>query len=190
MNKNRFKSLKTERLNLRRLYLKDTKQYFKVIGSSDKVSKYTLWEPHKNIDETEMLMREWVSQYNDNNFYKWAIVLKTTGELIGIIQLLRFDIQNNSCEVAYLLGENYWNHGYMTEALNEVLNFSFTELGLSFINADHYSENIASGKVLLKAGMKFIGKEKDRFNNNKGFDELMCYSIKYEDWKQYHDDKK
>ena len=69
MNKNRFKSLKTERLNLRRLYLKDTKQYFKVIGSSDKVSKYTLWEPHKNIDETEMLMREWVSQYNDNNFY-------------------------------------------------------------------------------------------------------------------------
>lgn len=190
MNKNKFKSLATERLNLRRLYLKDTKQYFRVIGSSEQVSKYTLWEPHKNVVETEILMREWVSQYSDNNFYKWAIVLKNTDELIGIIQLLRFDVQNNSCEVAYLLGENYWNRGYMTEALKEVIKFSFNELELSLINADHYSENVASGKVLLKSGMKFIGKEKDRFNNSKGFDQLMCYSIKYEDWKQYHDDKK
>lgn len=184
MNKNKFKSLKTERLILRKLYLKDTKQYYEVIGSSEQVSKYTLWEPHKNIDETENLMRGWVSQYSDNNFYKWAITLRNTGELIGIIHLLRFDEKNNSCEVAYLLGENYWSCGYMTEALKEVIKFSFNELGLSIINADHYSENVASGKVLLKAGMTFIGKEKDRFNNNKGFNELMCYSIKHEDRKQ------
>ena len=183
MNKNKFKSLKTERLILRKLYLNDTKQYFDIIGSSKQVSKYTLWEPHKEIKETEVLMREWVSQYEDNDFYKWAITLKKTGELIGIIQLLRFNDKNNSCEVAYLLGEKYWNQGYMTEALNEIIKFSFTELGISTINADHYSENIASGKVLLKSGMKFLGKEKDRFNNSKGFDELMCYSIKYDDWK-------
>ena len=183
MNKNKFKSLKTERLILRKLYLNDTKQYFDIIGSSKQVSKYTLWEPHKEIKETEVLMREWVSQYEDNDFYKWAITLKNTGELIGIIQLLRFNDKNNSCEVAYLLGEKYWNQGYMTEALNEIIKFSFTELGISTINADHYSENIASGKVLLKSGMKFLGKEKDRFNNSKGFDELMCYSIKYDDWK-------
>lgn len=177
----RFKTLKTKRLILRKLHLKDTKQYFEVIGSSKAVSKYTLWEPHRNVYETDTLMREWVSQYKNNNFYKWAITLMDTGELIGIIQLLRFDTQNNSCEVAYLLGEKYWSHGYMTEALEEVINFSFNELGLSIINADHYSENVASGKVLLKVGMKFIGKEKDRFNNNKGFNELMCYSIKNED---------
>jgi len=72
----------------------------------------------------------------------------------------------------------------MTEALGEIINFSFAELGLFSINADHYTENVASGKVLLRAGMKFIGKEKDRFNNIKGFNELMCYSINYEDWKK------
>jgi len=67
MNKNKFKSLKKEHLRLRRLYLKDTKQYFKVIGSSKQVSKYTLWEPHKNVGETEMLMRNWIVRYRDNN---------------------------------------------------------------------------------------------------------------------------
>lgn len=190
MNKNKFRTLKTERLILRKLYLKDTKQYFDIIGSSKSVSKYTLWEPHKEIKETKMLMREWVSQYKYNDFYKWAIILKDTRELIGIIQLLRFNDVNNSCEIAYLLGEKYWNQGYMTEALKEIIEFSFTKLGISIINADHYSENIASGKVLLKAGLKFIGIEKDRFNNSKGFNQLMCYSINYDDWKRKYKNEK
>ena len=81
MNKNKFKSLKTERLILRKLYLNDTKQYFDIIGSSKQVSKYTLWEPHKEIKETEVLMREWVSQYEDNDFYKWAITLNVASSI-------------------------------------------------------------------------------------------------------------
>lgn len=44
-----FETLKTKRLILRKLYLKDTKQYFEVIDSSKAVSEYTLWEPHRKI---------------------------------------------------------------------------------------------------------------------------------------------
>ena len=118
--------------------------------------------------------------YRYNNLY----VGIQEGNFIGIIQLLRFNENDNSCEVSYMLGEEYWNKGYTTEALKSVFEFGFKKIKLDNIIADHYSENIASGKVMLKAGMKYTGRIPDRFENEKGYKELDCYKITKEEWEQ------
>lgn len=179
-----FENLKTDRLFLRKLSLSDVEEYYDKIEKNKEVSKFMLWNPHKDINETRELVSEWVKMYNDIGFYKWAITLKDTEEFIGIIQLLRFNENDNSCEVSYMVGEEYWNKGYTTEALKSVFEFGFKKIKLDSIIADHYSENIASGKVMLKAGMKYTGRIPDRFENEKGYKELDCYKITKEEWEQ------
>lgn len=178
----KFENIKTNRLLLRNLKLSDTEEYYKKIGGNEAVSKFMLWDTHKNVEETKELVSSWVKMYDEPQFYKWAITLKETDELIGIIQLLRFDEKENSCEVSYMISDSYWNKGYTTEALKAVLNFGFKKIKLDSVIADHYSENIASGKVMLKAGMKYTGRVPDRFENAKGYKELDCYKISKEDW--------
>lgn len=55
----------------------------------------------------------------------------------------------------------------MTEALRAVMHFLFYEVGYEMIVAKHDTQNIASGRVMQKAGMEFVrveaqaGKRKD-----------------------------
>ena len=53
----------------------------------------------------------------------------------------------------------------MTEALNAVINYLFTE-GFKTITASHHVNNPASGRVMQKCGIKFVEKvgEKLRYS--------------------------
>ncbi len=51
-------------------------------------------------------------------------------------------------EVLYKIFPDYWRQGFATEALTQVLKFSFTDLGLHRIEAGCAVENIASIKVV------------------------------------------
>ena len=117
------------------------------------VSKYLSWYPHKNVEETEQVVLHWISQAN----YNWCIIDKETNEPVGNIETVkRFD-QDYRCEVGYCLSRKLWNKGYMTEALKKVLEFLFDE-GYYKIILRHITQNVASGRVMQKAGMTYAGK--------------------------------
>ena len=61
-----------------------------------------------------------------------------------------------SCEIGYVLGKNYWGRGLMTEALKAVLDFCFTQAGFQKVKARYASLNLASGRVMEKAGMSYL----------------------------------
>ncbi|MGB1316409.1 MAG: GNAT family N-acetyltransferase, partial [Chitinophagales bacterium] len=63
-----------------------------------------------------------------------------------------------------------------------ILNFGFKVLNLNRIEADHFSENIASGTVLLKNNFTKEGiiREK-RFENNK-YHDVIVYGILKSEW--------
>lgn len=52
--------------------------------------------------------------------------------------------------LGYWLDESYWGKGYMTEAVQGVLNYGFEELRLSLITATCYPHNKRSQKVLKR----------------------------------------
>lgn len=59
--------------------------------------------------------------------------------------------------LGYWLDESYWGKGYMTEAVQGVLNYGFEELRLSLITATCYPHNKRSQKVLKKNGFIYEG---------------------------------
>ena len=97
---------------------------------------------------------------------------------MGLIKLLRFDPRENSCSVEYLLGCNYWNKGYATEALKEVLRFALEELEVERIVADHMAPNAASGKVMEKAGMQHIATEPEKYEKTGSRYDALVYEIR------------
>ena len=82
-----------------------------------------------------------------------AIVVqeKTVG---GIGLVLQKDVERISAEIGYWLGENYWNKGIMTEAIKQMVTYAFSHFPLRKIYAPVFDFNIASQKVLQKAGFE------------------------------------
>lgn len=150
-----FTSLHTQRLTLRALTQEDTLTYFTRIGSSRAVTKYMLWQPHKDISESAASIQKVLRRYEEGRCYRWGITLREDDSLIGIIELLRFDEAAGSCSFAYMLGEDFWGKGYGTEALKAVIAFAFAKMQIASITADHFTANPASGAVMKKAGMQF-----------------------------------
>lgn len=178
------KTLETDRLILRKIKLADYKEAYSNWCNNDNVSKYVVWNTHKNEEETKELFEIWVEDYKNLDTFRWIVELKETKELIGTIDVVnKKNIKYDSCEIGYCYGEKYWNRGYATEALKRVIKFLFEEVDAYIVFAEHLSNNPASGKVMEKSGMKFDGKLRQRFLDKDGIrNDLLCYSITKEEY--------
>ena len=65
--------------------------------------------------------------------------------------------QNYSAELGYWIGEEYWNRGYGSEALKQILSIAFEELQLGRVYAIVFDGNESSERMLLKCGFEFEG---------------------------------
>ncbi|MBQ1813133.1 MAG: GNAT family N-acetyltransferase [Bacilli bacterium] len=182
------KRLETERLILRKMKLEDAEAAYNNWCSHDKVCKYTLWNKHKNVEETKELYKMWVKDYDNLDTYRWIVELKDTHEVIGTIDVVsKKYLKFGSCEIGYCYGDKYWNNGYATEALKAVIKFLFEEADAEVIYAEHSTLNPGSGKVMQKSGMKFEGVQRSRIVDNDNIrNDLASYSITKEEYFNEH----
>lgn len=149
--------LETERLILRPFKIEDVQDVFECWESDPEVAKYMFWTSHNDIEKT----RDWISfeldQISKDDWYRFAIVIKDTKELIGT-GLIYYEEEAEAWEIAYNLGKKYWGNGYATEAMREILLFAQNELQLHEIVGRYAKENPASGNVMKKLGFQY---EKD-----------------------------
>lgn len=149
--------LETERLLLRPFGKEDAEEVFACWESDPDVAKYMFWTSHNDIEKT----KEWISfeigQIEKEDWYRFAIELKETGELIGTA-LIYYEEEVACWEIGYNLGKKYWGKGYTTEAMRKVVDFAVTSLGITEIVGRHAKENPASGNVMKKLGFEY---EKD-----------------------------
>ena len=175
-----FRNLETPRLILRDIRMEDVQEYYERLWGDGDVCRYLLHNPHQDIGESYEQIQEILQQYEAGKFYRWGITEKGDDSLIGIIGLVRIDEETSQCSFAYLLACDYWNRGYGTEALREVIRFAFEELELKRIVADHMAENPASGAVMRKAGMTHIGTEKGKYEKQCVLHDAEVYEIRNE----------
>ena len=152
-----FHEIETDRLLLRQLRMEDVYEYYERLFGDADVSRYMLFEPHQDIAESLASLQRKLDKYEDGNFYCWAVAEKEEDSLIGLIELLRFDEEDDSCSFVYMLGCRYWNRGYGTEMLKAVFRYAFEKLDVGRITADHMAKNPVSGAVMRKAGMTHTG---------------------------------
>ena len=173
-----FHPMETERLLLRQLQLGDVYEYYERLFGDGEVAQYMLFDPHQTIMESLEDVQQKLKRYEKENFYCWGVELKEEGGLMGLVELLRFDEQANTCSFSCMLGCNYWNQGYGTEVLKAVFRFAFEELEVERIVADHMTANVASGKAMEKAGMKHIGTEAGKYEKLGVLQDAELYEIR------------
>lgn len=63
----------------------------------------------------------------------------------------------DTAELGYWLGKPHWGNGYATEACEALLRVAFEEMGLQHVSCGHFSDNLASRRVIEKLGFAFVG---------------------------------
>lgn len=92
---------------------------------------------------------------------------------IGLHKLT--DVYRYSAEIGYFLGEQFWNQGIMTKAVNMICSYGFRELGIIRIHTGVFEYNTASQKVLEKCGFEKEAVFRDAvFKNGK-----ICNEVRY-----------
>ncbi len=113
---------------------------------------------------------------SDNRQYSWAIL--ADNKVIGSVGVFRKDnIHYHTAEIGYYIAEEYWGNGIMTKVIKEVCDYIFKETDIIRIFAEPFAYNIASCRVLEKAGFELEGiLRNNAIKNNKILD-MKMYSI-------------
>jgi len=158
--------LKTKRLLLRRHETEDAKVLYTQFGLNDEMFRYSGWNPYA----TEVMAREtiqrFIDSYPDPCFYGWAITLDD--DLIGTIGAYDYNEAESRIEIGISIAQEFWGHGYASEALQCALEYLTKEEKIKTVIAWCAGENIGSGRMMEKAGMILTQEEKDalRINEN------------------------
>ncbi len=100
-------------------------------------------------------------QYNINrgilllDCFHGAVVLKETGELIGLTGLNPY--LPNQPEIEWQFGVRFWNKGYAAEAGKAVIHAAFQHTNIVRIYGMANPENTGSVTVMKKIGMTCLG---------------------------------
>lgn len=173
--------IETDRLILRRFTIEDAQAMYDNWASDPEVTKYLTWPAHESLDVTRMVVEYWLSEYEKDEFYQWAIVPNEAGEPIGTISVVSHDDRMAKVEIGYCIGKEWWHRGYMTEAMNAVIDFFFDKVGSGRVQACHDSNNPHSGAVMRKCGMTYEGTQRKAGWNNMGVCDVSWYGILAED---------
>ena len=172
-----FPILSTTRLILSQPTVADTEDVILQMNSTSEISENTLTLPfpyHKQHADYWFQMAEF--SFKKKEAFIFGIREKENLKLIGAVGL-HLDVAHHKAEVGYWLGKSFWNNGYVSEALQEVLKFGFEELKLNKIYASHFHHNPASGKVLEKNGFVLEAELKQEILKNGKYLDLFRYAL-------------
>ena len=180
LNKVGTKLIETERLILRKFTLDDSETVFKN-WASDEEGQSLYCEPAYKTKESvdKLLTDKYIANYKDDNYYRWAIILKNNNECIGQIAYFSVNDENNFAEIEYCIGKKFQGRGYATEACKAVIGFGFNEMKLHKVQICHMAINNKSKRVIEKCGLTYEGTLRDFFYDKKNdkYISRLYYSI-------------
>lgn len=177
MNATTPPTLETARLKLRPYAEADIAELLPLIGTRE-VAATTLRIAHPY---TEQDAKDFLKLAEEPGRLWLAATLRSDGRQIGGIGL-RIDEQHQHAELGYWLGVPYWGQGYATEAAGEMLRYGFEDLKLHRIFASHFKHNPASGRILVKLGMRHEGCQREHLRKWDQFVDSELYGILRRDW--------
>lgn len=161
-----FPELKTERLILRKLEESDSEVI--LFLRSDKTINEFIDLPEnrktKTISHAIELIKILNTETENNKTITWGIALNNNPQIIGTICLWNFSDNYKTAEIGYYLSTIFQKKGIMSEAMDKIINFGFTEMNLTKMEAFTHSKNENSKNLLMKNGFQIVEGKKDKNN--------------------------
>ncbi len=149
-----MKRLENEHIILRDLTIEDAPDMY-AYAKDDRVGPRAGWEPHKDLGETERILK--MMQAGGE---VWALYHKADQKLIGTVGLHKESYpitQGDVYAIGFVLHPDYWGKGIMKMACDLVFGHAFADKGLKEVYANHFDFNPRSGGFMKKYGMTFVG---------------------------------
>ncbi|MDF2537523.1 MAG: hypothetical protein K0S76_544 [Herbinix sp.] len=178
-----MKTLETERLLLRAFDESDLEDLFEY-AKSPNVGPNAGWKPHDKKEDTLNIIKMFIQEDD-----VWAIVNKENNKVVGSIGLHKDHLRSadNVKMLGYVLSEDYWGRGFVTEAARAAIRYAFEEMGIELLSVNHYSFNQKSKRIIEKCGFYYEGtlRHSTKIYDGSVYD-LVCYSMTRQEYqKQY-----
>jgi RimJ/RimL family protein N-acetyltransferase len=150
--------LETRRLMLRRFTMADADDLVSLDADPDVMRFVTGGVPTSRDEIENEVLPAFLGYYERyEGFGFWAAVEKATGEFMGWFHFRpRRDAVPGEVELGYRLRKSAWGKGYATEGSCALICRGFTEFGVQRVVAEAMAVNVASRRVMEKAGLKLV----------------------------------
>ena len=176
-----FPSLQTNRLDLIEIKQEHLSNIFKLF-SDKKVTQFYNVVTLTNEEEAQKFIDWFQTRFVEKVGIRWGISLKGHGNIIGTIGFNNFTKQHRA-NIGFDLQADFWNNGYLTEAIKSVTVFGFNQLDINRLEAEVMKGNIASEKVLAKNGFKNEGVLRQWMYWNNNYYDMTMFSLLKSDFK-------
>ncbi len=170
------------RVLLRGLTEQDVGSLFEIFSNRE-VMRYWSREPFTAEADAVTYLEEALRGFESKTFYQWGVARRSDNSLIGTCTLWQLDPQNRRAEIGFVLGREHWGHGFMTEGVIALIDFSFAELGLRRLEADVDPENAASIALLERLGFVREGFLRERWLVAGEVSDSLFYGLLERDWR-------
>lgn len=175
--------METKRLIFRR-WKEDESTILYNIASDSRVALPCGFHPFESVDFAKGVIQNWSKEGKEN----FCIIEKNSNNIIGDIQLMTnknslAKIGDGDGEISYFLGCEYWGKGYASEALKEMIRYSFEEKDIKRLFCGYFIENVASKRVQEKCGFKFYKEIENEYIPHLEIEKHVVRMILFkEDW--------
>ena len=152
------------------------------VAGARQIADTTLNIPHPYEDG---MAEDWIAthqpEFDAGRLVNFAITLAGDGQLIGAVGL-GLNHEFDRAELGYWIGLPFWNRGFCTEAVHQVIDYGFSEIGLNRIHAHYLARNPASGRVMEKVGMVREGIARQHVKKWGVPEDIVLYGILRSEW--------
>lgn len=163
-----MRTLKGKRIYLRALEPEDLSFLYKIENDE------TIWElSQTQTPYSQFILKQYLANAHQDIFEAKQLRLVISDyddKALGLIDLFDFDFKNRRAGVGILVYEpGDRQQGYGSEALQLLIDYSFTHLNLHQIYCNISEENEASIKLFENLGFEKVGVKKDWIYDNKTY---------------------
>jgi len=143
--------LETQRIVLREFQFEDFDALAAILCDPETMRYYP-------VSFDRAAVADWIqrnrTRYANDGHGLWAMILKSTRELIGDCGLVRQSVDAvDEIEIGYHVRRDLWNQGYASEAARACRDHGFANLKVTRLISLIRPENLASRRVAEKNGM-------------------------------------
>lgn len=152
--------IETTRLRLRAPHMSGDEN---VVNAAirDSYDEFRQWLPFAQtvptLEETAINLRRAHELYVSGESFRYLIFSQDTGTFVGTVSLQGIDWDIPKAEIGYWLHSMHTGYGYMSEAVEAVTRFGFTQFGFKRIEIRCESTNKGSRMIPERLGFQLEG---------------------------------
>lgn len=180
--------LETERLVLRQFTMDDADHLVELDGDPEVMHFITGGRATPGEEIEHDILPAFLRYYERFAGYGfWAAIEKSTGDFLGWFHFRpKEGSPLDEAELGYRLRKPAWGKGYGTEGSRALICKGFTELGVRRVVAEAMAVNVASRRVMEKAGLRFVRAFHQEWPDPIPGDEygVVEYALTKDDWER------